>query len=72
MYINSDRELLRAMEDKRGSKLKLILVGVMLIVMGGVAYITNLHPVGAVVLITVGMIGIIGGTVGSREKEQQH
>lgn len=60
------------MEDKRGSKLKLILVGVMLIVMGGVAYITNLHPVGAVVLVTFGLIGIIGGTVGSREKEQQH
>lgn len=59
------------METKRWAKLKLVLAGAMLIVMGGIAYITNLNPVSTVVLVTIGMVGIVAGTVGSREEEQR-
>lgn len=66
-----DSEVYETMENKRKPDLMLTLAGVMFLVMGIIAYITDLNPVGSVILIAVSIPGIIGGALGSLRKEQQ-
>ena len=58
-------------ETRKLSKSVIIIMGIMMTVMGGVAIITNLNIVGAVILVMVGIIGIVGGVIGSFEKKEQ-
>ena len=58
-------------ETRKLSKSVIIIMGIMMTVMGGVAIITNLNIVGAVILVMVGIIGIVGGVIGSFEEKEQ-
>ena len=46
-------------------------MGIMMSVMGGVAIITDLNVVAAVILVVVGVTGIVGGAIGSFEDKEQ-
>lgn len=58
-------------ETRKLSKSVIIIMGIMMTVMGGVAIVTCLNMVGAVILIIVGIIGIVGGLIGSFEEKEQ-
>jgi len=53
------------------SKFTTLLAGVTFIIMGVVAYITNLNPTGAIILGAMGIPGIIAGIKGSWVKKER-
>jgi len=59
------------MEKKGKPDLMFIFAGVTFVIMGVIAYITNLNMVGSIILVVVGIPGIIGGSKGSFGKAQQ-
>lgn len=60
------------MEKKWKPDLMFLLAGITFVIMGVIAYITNLNMVGSIILIAAGIPGIIGGSKGSFGKAQQN
>lgn len=50
----------------------IFIMGIMMLVVGTLAIITHLDMVGAVILIIVGIIGIVGGLIDLFEKKKQY
>ena len=46
-------------ESLKLSNLTLLLIGVLFIVMGFAVYVTNLNPVGAIIMVAIGISSII-------------
>ena len=58
------------MEQKSAvSKTAAIIVGLMFLIMGGVAFLVKLNVVGSVILVAIGLVGIIGGMIGKFEEK---
>ena len=61
------------MEQKASiSKAAAIITGVMLLVMGGIAFICQMNVVGSTLLVCIGLIGIVGGLMGKFENEGEN
>ena len=60
------------MEQKLAiSKTAAIIVGLMFLIMGGVAFLVKLNVVGSIILVGIGLllVGIIGGVIGKFEEK---
>jgi len=60
------------MEQKSSiSKSTAIIMGIMLLMMGGIALIIKMNLVGSVLLLIIGIIGIVGGFIGKFEEKDE-
>jgi len=53
------------------SRTMTVIMGVMFLAMGAIAFVCNLNMVGATMLVIIGIIGIVGGIKGSFEEKDQ-
>jgi hypothetical protein len=61
------------LEQKIGiSKAAAIITGVMLLAMGGIAFFSGMNAVGAVILVCIGLVGVVGGLMGKFEEEGEN
>ena len=56
----------------RLSKATIIITGVMLLIMGGIAFISQMNAVGSTLLVCIGLIGIVGGFMGKFEEKGEN
>ena len=61
------------MEQKASiSKAAAIITGVMLLVMGGIAFLSGMNAVGAAILVCIGLVGVVGGFMGKFEEKGEN
>lgn len=53
------------------SKSTATVVGLMFLIMGGVAFLVKLNVVGSIILVGIGLVGIVGGVIGKFKEEDE-